>query len=105
MDVQQWTLRKRDYSVNPWRLGFLDSAGDFHEYWYANCPMSFPRKRDGLPTLAAIQALQVDWTQDARTWPQADQQALTAILEGTGAWQQWRALTTRRAPQGGAHAH
>ena len=94
--TRTWTVRTCDASVNPWRVGFLDPTdGVFTAYWYANAPVAFARKRDALPVVAALNALDVDWSVDARTWPVAQRRILKALLEGTASYQAWERLQAR----------
>jgi hypothetical protein len=65
MPIQsQLALVRRDYSVNPWRLIVRDADGRERQL----SDVSFPRKRDGVPVLQALQALQVPWDQPVATW-------------------------------------
>ena len=76
------TLRNTRASVHPWRLGVLHADGR----WQALEHFTFPRKRDAVPVLAALQALGVDWAVPPAQWPAAVYDAVCALQEATPGW-------------------
>lgn len=57
-------LRRYSYSASPWRLAWRDAAGTVTEMRQAG--MWWRRKREGLPVLITLQALELDWSPRAR---------------------------------------
>ena len=82
-DSPTLTLRKLGYSVHPWRLGLRHADGRFQEL--AHC--TFPRKRDAVPVLAALEALGLDWTVPPDTWPGDVRAQVEALVEQMPGWQ------------------
>ena len=76
------TLRKTSASVHPWRLGLEHAGGRFQALEH----FSFPRKRDAVPVLAALQALAVDWAVPPAQWPADVYDAVCALQQATPGW-------------------
>jgi hypothetical protein len=87
-------VRKLTYSRAPWRIGLVHDDGRFQ----AITDCCFERKRDAVPVLAALQALDAPWQVPPEQWPEALRQQATALLHQTPGYQSWRAAV-QRGPQ------
>jgi len=87
-------VRKLTYSRAPWRLGLVHDDGHFQEL--AHC--CFERKRDAVPVLAALQALDAPWQVPPEQWPEALREHAAEILHQTPGYQSWLAAV-QRGPQ------
>jgi hypothetical protein len=87
-------IRKLRYSRAPWRIGLVHDDGRFQEL--AHC--CFDRKRDAVPVLAALQALDAPWHVPPEQGPAALREHATALLHQTPGSQTWLAAV-QRGPQ------
>jgi len=87
-------LRKLSYCVWPWRIGVVFADGRFVEIAHA----SFPRKRDGLPVLAQLQALQAPWHQPWTEWPADVLAQARAIIQATPGYARYLEALARTWP-------
>lgn len=90
------TIQKRSYSVAPWRIGLLHSNGRFQEIRH----LSFDRRRDAVPVLAALEALRLPWDVPLDQWPDAVRAQAAAVVDGTDGYQEWLAAVQRQAAPG-----
>lgn len=89
------TLKKTTHSVHPWRIGLRHADGRFEAIPH----LTWARKRDAVPVLAALLALDVDWSTSPDTWPQAVWEAVQALVEAAPGWQvHQRGLAAWEAP-------
>lgn len=72
--MPELTIKRLNYSHNPWRIG-LETPGGVRVI----AEMSFARKRDAVPILEALQALNAPWGEPPETWPRAVLEAARAI--------------------------
>jgi hypothetical protein len=83
MSAPTLQVRKLSYSVHPWRIGLLHADGRFEAIPH----LTFARKRDAVPVLAALQALDVDWRVSPDTWTTTVREAVHALVETAPGWQ------------------
>jgi hypothetical protein len=84
-------LVKRSYSLHPWRIVIQRPEGALVEL--PHC--AFARKRDGVPTLTALQALDVPWHAPFDDWPLATQRAVWEVLTTTEGYRTWAHVVAR----------
>ena len=89
--MPELALRKTTFSRDPWRIGLVQADGR----WQPLQHLHWPRKRDALPTLAALQALAVPWDEPVAQWPEAVRTAVQALVRQAPGWQTWAAAVTR----------
>jgi len=82
MSAPTLQVRKLSYSVHPWRIGLLHADGRFEAIPH----LTFARKRDAVPVLAALQALDVDWRAHPATWTTEVWEAVSALVEDAPGW-------------------
>jgi hypothetical protein len=75
------TLRRTSHAVHPWRLGVQDGP-----QWWGLPEFTFPRKREAVAMLRALEALDVDWTVPPDQWPDATWDAVCALQRTTPGW-------------------
>lgn len=85
-------LIKRGYSRAPWRIEVQRADGQCISIPYC----WFDRKRDGLPFLQRLQALEgIAWEAETDTWPEAHLAAVRAIIHEMPGYQADVALKAR----------
>ena len=76
------TLRKTTHSVHPWRLGLLHADGR----WQAIEHLTFPRKKDAVPALAALELLACPWDVPPAQWQGAVRAQAVALTRQAPGW-------------------
>ena len=87
-------VRKLPYSRAPWRIGLVHDDGRFQ----ALTDCCFDRKKDAVPVLAALAALDAPWQVPPEQWSEALREQATALLHQTPGYQSWLAAV-QRGPQ------
>ena len=87
-------VRKLTYSCAPWRIGLVHDDGRFQELAHG----CFDRKKDAVPVLAALAALDAPWQVPPEQWSEALREQATALLHQTPGYQSWLAAV-QRGPQ------
>ena len=89
--MAELALRKTSFSRDPWRIGLVHADGG----WQPITHLTFPRRRDARPALAALQALAVPWDTPVAQWPPEVRAAVHAVVHQAPGWQSWAAAVTR----------